>query len=280
MGDRELKENETEASLILTLETLAANAWPAAENRPLGGWRLRATQGVTRRANSVWPNATEAGIGLAEKLLAVEDFYRQRGQPARYQICPAMQPLDLDERLAAQGYCSVARTAVQVTALQNILRQTAPLRSQPSFVVELSETFDEEWFAAYCAVEHNNDPANPVRRAILQRIAPTTGFVTLRIEDEIAAVGLGVLEAQWLGIFCMATQTPFRRRGAANAILRTLAIWAQMNGATHAYLQVMEENQAAQTVYTRVGFVTLYHYHYREKALRNADEENYPWVSG
>jgi ribosomal protein S18 acetylase RimI-like enzyme len=262
-----MEKEATELALILTLETLAANAWPAAESQTLDGWRLRATQGVTRRANSVWPNATEARMGLAEKLLFVEDFYRQRNQPVRYQICPAMQPMELDERLVEYGYAQVARTAVQVAELQNILRQTPPLRSQPSFVVEVSESFDEEWFAAYCAVEHADDPDNPVRRAILQRIAPTSGFVTLRIDDEVAAVGLGVVETPWLGIFCMATQARFRRRGAASAILRTLAIWAQMYEATHAYLQVMEENQAAQTLYSQVGFATLYHYHYREKAL-------------
>jgi len=63
----------------------------------------------------------------------------------------------------------------------------------------------------------------------------------------------------------MGTSPLFRRRGAARAILRTLTIWAQMQGASHAYLQVMESNTAARPLYRSTGFETLYHYHYREK---------------
>src|SRR5690242_18108024 len=99
---------------ILQLETLAANAWPAAEVQRVGGWRLRFHNGVTRRANSVWPNLTpdEQATGdqaLEEQLSQVEQFYRQRNVPPRFQICPAMQPENLDEVLAARGYQSVAR---------------------------------------------------------------------------------------------------------------------------------------------------------------------------
>lgn len=54
---------------ILQLETLAANAWPAAEVQRLGGWRLRFHHGVTRRANSVWPNLTPSEHALEEQLM-------------------------------------------------------------------------------------------------------------------------------------------------------------------------------------------------------------------
>ncbi len=74
-----------------------------------------------------------------------------------------------------------------------------------------------------------------------------------------------MVEAGWLGIFCMGTAPHFRRRGAARAILRTLAIWGQLYGAQQVYLQVMDHNVAARLLYARVGFATLYHYHYREQ---------------
>lgn len=259
-------EYDMELPLILNLETFAANAWPAAEVEEVGGWRLRHTGGVTRRANSVWPNGAIDPGELEGRLAQVEAFYAARNLPPRYQISPATQPVDLDERLLRRGYAAVSPTAVQVADLTTILRQTRPLRTKPEFEVEVSEEFDEGWFKTFMAVEHPNDPANEGLRALLKRIPPTTGFVHLRVDGAPAAVGLGVLAERWLGIFCMATGGEFRRQGAASAILRTLAIWAQLHEATHAYLQVMESNTAARALYDQVGFATLYHYHYREKS--------------
>lgn len=250
---------------ILLLETLAANAWPAAEMQALAGWQLRFNHGVTRRANSVWPNLTSDELALAARLTAVETFYAQRNLPPRFQISPAAQPAHLDEVLAERGYRSVARTAVQVAELTTILAAMPPLQKRPEFAIEVAEAFDEEWFTAYAAFETMENHEADARRAILQAIQPLSGFVLLRIHDAPAAVGLGVVEQDWLGIFCMATSMAFRRRGAASAILRTLAIWAQLYEARQAYLQVMDHNTAAQAVYARAGFETLYHYHYREK---------------
>lgn len=254
---------------ILQLETLAANAWPAAEVVALDGWRLRHTHGVTRRANSVWPNQADGATGLAEKISAVEAFYAARGLPVRYQICPAAQPVDLDAALEARGYVRVARTAVQMVELSTILVRTLPLRQQPSFAIEVAEEFNEDWFAAYCQFEEVKPQEAAGRRLIMQAIRPLVGFALLQIDDTPAAVGMGVVEGGWLGIFNMATSVQFRRRGMASAVLRTLAIWAQLYEADRAYLQVMEHNAAAQALYARVGFETLYHYHYREQGKRD-----------
>ncbi len=253
---------------IQQLETFAANAWPAAEVAALAGWRLRYTAGVTRRANSVWPNGATGELEVAEKLLAAEAFYRARKLPTRYQISPAAQPLDLDDQLAARGYTAVARTAVQVAPITTLLAKTPPLRQYPTFAIEVAETFDEEWFAAYMDFAEEDAAGFAIRREILQRIGASTGFALLQIDDQPAAVGLGVVEAGWLGIFCMGTAPAFRRRGAARTILRTLAIWAQMQDADHAYLQVMDKNSAARPLYAGIGFQTLYHYHYREQPSR------------
>lgn len=255
----------SQLQLIDQLETLSASAWPAAEVASLAGWRLRFAEGVTRRANSVWPNHAEPGPDLETKLRQAEAFYAARRAPARFQISPAAQPADLDAQLAQRGYQPVAATAVQIAPVSDILQRTRPLRAYPHFEVEVSEEYAEEWFTFYAAVEHAGDAQLDVRRAILQRIAQPTAFAGLQIGGETAAVGLGVLEAGWLGIFCMATNPGFRRQGAASAILRTLAIWAQLYDARQAYLQVMDENSAAKALYHRVGFKTLYSYHYREK---------------
>ena len=253
---------------ILLIETLAANAWPPEQTVVIDGWRLRNAGGITRRANSVWPNADAGAANLEEKLAAVEHHYAALGQPSIFQICGAARPADLDATLARRGYGANSHTFVQTAPIRDLLQNLPPLRLYPNFDIEVSEEFYDDWFALYCLSEEVSGRAAAMRGGILQRIEPAHGFALLHIDGEPAAVGLGVVESGWLGIFCMATLPPFRRRGAAGAILRTLAIWGQLYDAQQAYLQVMQNNPPAQQLYAKAGFATAYHYHYREKRLQ------------
>lgn len=250
---------------ILLIETLAANAWPPEQSVALDGWQLRSAGGVTRRANSVWPNRHTGGVSLGEKLDAVEHHYAALGQPSIFQICDAARPAGLDATLAARGYGANSHTFVQTAPVRTLLQNLPPLRLYPHFAIEVSEEFDPDWFALYCASEEVSGHAAAMRSSILQRIAPPHGFALLRIGGEPAAVGLGVVEAGWLGVYCMATLPIHRRQRGASAVLRTLAIWSQLYDAQMAYLQVMQHNTSAQQLYARAGFATAYHYHYREK---------------
>jgi ribosomal protein S18 acetylase RimI-like enzyme len=255
---------EQHTHLIHFIEELAANAWPAAMMQVIDGWRLRFNWNVTRRANSVWPNGEGRYHDLDKKLAWVEAFYAGRGGPARYQICPAAQPADLDIILAERGYTSDARTAVQITSIDTLLSKT---QSIPDYAITLAETYDETWFAAYCRAEEVGVQAAEGRRNILGRIGPRVGYALLRIEGQPAGMGLAVMERGWVGIFSMATEPEFRRRGIATAVLRTLADWGAANGAQRLYLQVMANNDPAQALYGKLGFETLYHYHYRQKVI-------------
>ena len=250
---------------VQRIEDLARNAWPAAETRQLDGWQLRFTHGVTRRANSVWPNGGAAPGApermVAQRILDVEAFYAARGVPPQFQICPAARPVDLDAQLAARGYAAAAETAVQVTSMKTLLARTASMVAGVDMMVV--PRLNDDWYAAYCVSEEVTGMAVPVRRAILGRIAASTGYALLRVDGRPAALGLGVVEGRHLGIFCMATQPEQRRRGLAGQVLRALAQWGAAAGAEHAYLQVMLQNAPAQALYAQAGFRTLYHYHYR-----------------
>lgn len=248
------------AQLSQYLEELSANAWPAAIVQIVDGWRLRFNWGVTGRANSVWPNQAGSRHSLAEKLALVEDFYQRWRCPARYQICPAAQPANLDEILAERGYIQYSSTCVQTAPLATVLARTNIKPVQP---VTILETLDEQWFAAYCRLGQMSEHAATARRNILQRIGPPTAYALLAVGEYVVAVGLVVVERGWAGIFGMATQAEFRRQGAATAVLQALARWSRDRQASQLYLQVVEDNAPARALYARLGFETAYHYHYR-----------------
>lgn len=251
-------------AFIELIEELAANAWRPEIEQTLDGWRLRYNQGVNRRGNSVWPNGWGQQLGLDERLEMVEAFYRRWGVRARYQMCPAALPENLAEVLLARGYRDDAHTAVQTAALNEVISRTA---TSPNHQIEISPSLSEDWFALYQGAEKFDDHGAAMRRGTLQRIGSRAGFARLKMDGNAAAVGLGVYERGWVGIFCMATQDDFRRQGAATSILHALVKWGGDLGAENVYLQVMENNPPALALYQRAGFTSLYQYYYAEKEL-------------
>lgn len=252
-------------ALIRTLEELAANAWPAEVVQMVEGWRLRCNAGVTRRANSVLPHDASGDLPLAKRVELAEEFYARRGLPPHFQLSPASLPSGLDQFLAERGYTVPDRTCVQTALLPDLVTRCAG--NGPLAVVR--EHLTPEWGDLYNQATDLPEPSRSVRRALVARIAPPTGFALAHVDGAPAAVGMGVLERGWLGIFSMATHPDARRRGAARAILHALAGWAQAQGApagaTSAYLQVSEDNVTARALYESLGFTTAYHYHYRTR---------------
>ena len=245
--------------LISLIEELAMNAWPAETIQMVDGWRLRFNQGVSRRTNSVWPNTWGGNIPLALKMEQVAEFYDRRQLPARYQICPAAQPVGLDDVLDAAGFRVDAPTRVQIAPLAETLA-----KSRSRHEVRLEEHLSEGWFEAYTQFGTYSSMKASVVRGSLLRTGPRAGYAAIESDGRTIAVGRAVVERGWLGIFSMATEQDYRRQGMASSILYTLVAWGQQHGADQLYLQVEQENSTAQAVYARFGFKDLYGYHYRE----------------
>jgi ribosomal protein S18 acetylase RimI-like enzyme len=244
--------------LIRDLEGAAARCWPAAVVEPFDGWLLRCDGGSTKRANSVLPLAAGVAIPAEQRLARVETFYRRRGLPARYQLTAAAQPLGLDNLLAARGYHHQATTWVQTADAEDVLARTDG-RGHP---VRIRDQADETWLSALAEVTKTRADET----AVYERLAGRAGHACLCRDGVPLAVGLGVHEGDWVGVFCMATVPAFRRLGAATAVLHALAAWGRQRGVARLFLQVLHENTPAQALYARAGFTPLYAYHYREQA--------------
>lgn len=244
------------------IEELAVEAWPAAVVEACAGWRLRWNHGVTGRANSVWPNGAARRLDLAEKVARAEAFYARYAAPVRFQISPAAKPSDLDQILAARGYGWEKPTLVQTARLAEVVGRTAIGQTD---AVTIRHECDDDWLRSYCRFEGISASVQPVYRVLFQRIEPRTAFALARNADDVAAVALGVLDRGYLGIFCVATDQRYRRQGLATTLMAALGHWAVAEGAEGAYLQVNEQNVPARALYARLGFETLYGYHYRVK---------------
>ena len=247
--------------MIQTVEEIAFHAVPAAITLQFDGWRLRFNHAVTRRANSVWPNADFGHHTLAEKLDAVERFYRNHGATPRFQITPAALPMGLDEVLVDRGYAKTQVNDVQTAQIPQVLAASAIAPA-----LTLTPSWTPAWLDTYCAIEHVAAHRRPIYDAMWGRVRAAKAFGLVILDGQPAAVGLCVADGGWAGLFNIATHPDFRRRGAALALISGLAGWASGQSAANLYLQVRSQNEPALALYERLGFSTLYQYHYRELA--------------
>jgi N-acetylglutamate synthase len=245
---------------VALLEEVAFRMWPAAEVSELAGWRLRFSRGVTRRANSVWPNAADDEMGVDRRLDAVEAWYAARGVPARYQITEACQPPDLDRRLEGRGYTVEAPVSVQTAELNQFRMAGQP----PQILTSVLPKPTDEWVRL--SVDHGRFAETKTSYLeILDRIGLRGGYAVARWKGKPVATGIGVVDGDWLGVFAMATVPEARRRRAATAVLGALVAWAATRRATRAFLQVEKDNDAALALYKACGFSERYPYHYRTR---------------
>ncbi len=242
---------------ITTLETCAARAWPAFETEHFDGWLLRSASGYTRRANTVLP--LRAGtLDLDTKIAYCEAFYHRRGLPCGFKLTPAACPPELDAELERRGYTRQAATQVMTIDLEK-----AALPEAASVVLELRDEPDAGWLDAFCRFNATAAEHRPAITRLLAAIEPRRYFASLRHGDETAAVGLGVQEAGYVGLFDIVVREDARRQGLGRALVSGLLRRARANGATTGYLQVMADNQPALQLYTRLGFRDVYPYWYR-----------------
>ena len=255
-----------------SIELLAAKAFPAAFIESAFGWLLRHTPGVgSRRANSVLPLSFSQGAyvppadvpaGPPTLEHAVETcaaYYRRRGLLPRFQISPAATPSDLDAFLEARGYVKEGASLAMFTPIEAPLER---LQVPDGLRVVITRRPDREWFSFYLRFGTGRSMTPAAARDLLLRIKGTPMFASVRLEERCIGIGLGVHD-DWLGLYSIATDPAYMRRGVASLVVRSLCERALINGADHAFLQVEAENAPARALYEKAGFTVAYPYHYR-----------------
>jgi GNAT superfamily N-acetyltransferase len=248
---------------VRLLDELGANAAAATTVQIIDGWWLRAAPDYPfRRCNSALPYSGDS-LDLEARIGIVEDFYGERELPARFQMSPAALPVGLDDLLEARGYEIEEPTLVLTTETSRVAERT---RRDEADAVTVGEGIDEYWVAEFASAFGDDDVGRDRLRAyghLLRHLGPAVATAVLPVGETPAAIGLGVLERGWMGVYSMGTRPEARRRGAATAVLHALSRWAETRGAVHTYLQVEATNDGARQLYVRAGFEIAYRYHYR-----------------
>ncbi|GAA0377737.1 hypothetical protein Acor_43660 [Acrocarpospora corrugata] len=224
---------------------LIHQAWPAPEQVRAGSWIFRYAAGVTKRANSVLPLS---GTGSWDRVDAAERFYRERGRPCVFSIGPGAEQ-GLDAELERRGYRVVDPTFIMTG-------ETAPAAP-----IQIASRPSPDWLTTWWEVDGGRHPGIPDARDWAERIL--TGVPAGYAAAGPDAVGRGVRQGDWLGIYCMAVRPPARRKGNGTTVLNGLLGWGHEHGARRAYLVVTQANAAARAMYERSGFVISGRYHYR-----------------
>jgi GNAT superfamily N-acetyltransferase len=246
------------SSEIGQLARLIDRTNPAEIHCQADGWVLRSTDGVDQLANnSVLPNGAAGSFSMEEKVKRAESFYEHRKQPVAFQITPVIEPTELDQYLSNRGYSIRGLERVMIADPAKVLEVTG--RGE---VVQLDETVNKAWYNAVWP-HLKGKPEQFARMDMVDRIEATHRFASMTMDQNIAAVGIGIADQGWLGIAMLQTQERHRRHGLASGVIGALTNWGRQQGVEKVYLTVDNANQAGVGLLDHCGFETAFIIHYR-----------------
>lgn len=240
---------------VRRLEEIGARTCPAGTIEPMSGWLLSIDRGVTRRANSVLPNAWDDGPPVDDRIADVEHRYRQAGLEPCFKMTQAARPSDLDDHLHRRGYVAEGHSVVLTATIGGVERR-------PSRPVGLAADLTQGWIEC-------SWPGRPMtsdvdsRCRIAERTSRPKVFAIVRLDGRPAGAAMAAIVRSWACITAVRTPPAFRRRGVARALIAALADWAGQQDVKSLVLQVEEANAAARGLYASAGYCEAYRYHYR-----------------
>lgn len=215
------------ASSADAVERALDPAWPGLRRARLGGWVLRAANGVTKRANSALAIG-ELDVPFASAVDLADEWY---GRPATLQAVVGGR---WAEAALAHGFTAATQTCVLVRRISAEATRQDAMRSP---------TPDGEW-------------GTPDRMAELMAAPATYVSIGDRARGRVAVAG------RWAVLTDIFVAPEARGGGLGRAVTRALQEAAADLGATTAAIQVEASNTAAMGLYASEGFEEHHRYCY------------------
>ena len=264
---------------IRYIEELSLNAWPSHMVELYDGWLIRFSHNYTYRTNCV-EQVGISSIDTEEKIAYCEKVYRDFGTPCHFKISPLV-PSDFDTRLQERGY-DIRHVTEVLTAdtdrldlmksvsleydFENRLGLPSCIHYADGVSVLLTSVITDEWIQG---VLHLNGTCEPVLRRIVpsmyKAIPKRTIAASVEIDGRMVASGLGICDREYVGLYAIYVSPGTRRRHYARAVCSSILNEAKALGAQRSYLQVVQGNIAAKSLYNSLGFHDFYSYWFRSR---------------
>jgi len=238
------------------------NSWPAKHYYFLNGWVLRFTDGITSRANSVFPIRY---IGTHETLDSdiniVEKAYKAHNLPPVFTMHEFHEPENLKDNLIKRGYQDYDHTIALGINIDDF--QPKIITNDFEYIIFDSRVKEISEFLAGFS-KRNESEQKVIQEINQQLIVPQKCYIIVKNNDEIIGTLLAVLVPQgFLYVGDVFVHPDFRRKGIATLMLIKLKEkWTFSSKVGTIWLQVEKVNTKALDLYHKLGMTKLYDYYY------------------
>lgn len=266
MGQRDLSVSASDLSTVLRIEQANLSGFPSFMTHFDGSWISRITPGsAAKRINSLNIYDPKDDENVELRLEQAQKRFAARGVPFHLRWTPLV-PEAVEAEVNRQAWTSYGHTQVLVRNIWD-LGETDVAQGY-----RLTHLSPADWLQAFTVT--GGTPAAPptpksvaaLGRALSQVMAECIYLAALDESGAPAAVLLGVLDGDCLGIYDVVTSPDHRRRSLASALMAEVQSLGAQKGADMAWLQVVGDNVPAVSLYESLGYREAYSYHYYRPA--------------
>ncbi|MBO8161968.1 MAG: GNAT family N-acetyltransferase [Thermosipho sp. (in: Bacteria)] len=247
--------------MIQKIEELSMNALPALSTVFVNGWILRFSNGYSKRANSVNP-IYACSIDIKKNIEICDEMFKKNQLNTVFKLTEKEDDYEIDEILNKKGYTHEAKTNIMIKNITEF-----QITEQDKENVVIYNELRKDWLEAFIHMNNISSQHALTLQKMLQSIIPETYYGCIIENGKIIAVGLGVAERGYVGMYDICVDPEKRRRGLGTKIMKNLMYEASGKGHTYSYLQVVDTNEGAKKLYKKLGYKKLYSYWYRVKKL-------------
>lgn len=261
--------------------------WPAVESQEVGGWTVRFSSGITRRANSVVSTAMPADVAVLDS--AVDEVERRSAERWLAPTFQLWQPASgswqegraageipdaetdaffegqqrLGDLLDRRGYQEVAPTRVLWMD-----RQDFPPDTEWDRRILVSETLSQDWLSASLRSAAGEDEAS---RLVHRRLLGGGRSRFYSCLDAAGTIGGGAKLSlvtpegsgrTYAGIYALWVREDLRGQGLSALLVDAVFNHLVRLDVSGCWLQVEERSTRALAVYRAAGFNTVARYRY------------------